>query len=107
MTDCIRKFIDSDADGNRTGLYGATAYTAQSFINSTGTALISVGDDGKLVQNFSNANVDRAANFMQTLKNEGLASFRKVSWMLTSHLSRKAQRHFRAWANGLFQTMQN
>ena len=77
MTDCIRKFIDSDADGNRTGLYGATAYTAQSFINSTGTALISVGADGKLVQNFSNANVDRAANFMQTLKNEGLASFQE------------------------------
>lgn len=77
MTDCIRKFIDSDADGNRTGLYGATAYSAQSIINSTGTALISVGDDGKLVQNFSNANVDRAANFMQTLKKEGLASFQE------------------------------
>ena len=77
MTDCIRKFIDSDADGNRTGLYGATAYSAQSFINSTGTALISVGADGKLVQNFSNANVDRAANFMQMLKNEGLASFQE------------------------------
>ena len=77
MTDCIRKFIDSDADGNRTGLYGATAYSAQSIINSTGTALISVGEDGKLVQNFSNANVDRAANFMQTLKKEGLASFQE------------------------------
>lgn len=77
MTDCIRKFIDSDADGNRTGLYGATAYSAQSIINSTGTALISVSDDGKLVQNFSNANVDRAANFMQTLKKEGLASFQE------------------------------
>ncbi len=77
MTDCIRKFIDSDADGNRTGLYGATAYSAQSIINSTGTALISVGEDGKLVQNFNNANVDRAANFMQTLKKEGLASFQE------------------------------
>lgn len=77
MTDCIRKFIDSDADGNRTGLYGATAYSAQSFINSTGMALISVGEDGKLVQNFNNANVDRAANFMQTLKKEGLASFQE------------------------------
>ena len=77
MTDCIRKFIDSDADGNRTGLYGATAYSAQAFINSTGTALISVGEDGKLVHNFNNANVDRAANFMQTLKKEGLASFQE------------------------------
>ena len=26
MTDCIRKFIDSDVNGERTGLYGATAY---------------------------------------------------------------------------------
>ena len=75
MTDCIRKFIDSDAEGKRTGLYGATAYAAQSFINSTGTPLICVGDDGKLVGNFNNADVDRAANFMQNLKKEGLAKF--------------------------------
>ncbi len=77
MTDCIRKFIDSDVNGERTGLYGATAYAAQSIINSTGTPLISVGDDGKLVGNFDNANVDRAANFMQSLKKEGLASFQE------------------------------
>ena len=77
MTDCIRKFIDSDVNGERTGLYGATSYAAQSIINSTGTPLISVGDDGKLVGNFDNANVDRAANFMQSLKKEGLASFQE------------------------------
>ena len=75
MTDCIRKFIDSDVDGERTGLYGATAYAAQAFIDTTGTPLISIGDDGKLVSNFNNANVDRAANFMQNLKKEGLAKF--------------------------------
>ena len=77
FTDCVRKFIDSDVDGQRTGLYGAMAYSAQSFINSTGTPLISVGEDGKLVGNFDNANVDRAANFMQNLKKEGLASFQE------------------------------
>ena len=69
MTDCIRKFIDSDADGNRTGLYGATAYSAQSFINSTGTALISVGADGKLVQNFKTAQMlTRAVTLCRRLK---------------------------------------
>ena len=33
--------------------------------------------DLSLIHIFSNANVDRAANFMQTLKNEGLASFQE------------------------------
>ena len=75
MTDCIRKFIDSDVNGERTGLYGATAYAAQAFIDTTGTPLISIAEDGKLVSNFNNANVDRAANFMQNLKKEGLAKF--------------------------------
>ena len=77
MTDCIRKFIDSDSDGARTGLYGATAYTAHAFIDTTGTPLIEIGDDGKLISNFNNANVDRAANFMQEMKKEGLASFQE------------------------------
>ncbi|MFR4023230.1 MAG: hypothetical protein ACLTZI_09650 [[Eubacterium] siraeum] len=63
----------------RTGLYGCDCmFSSVVYKRSTGTALSSVGADGKLrVQNFSNANVDRAANFMQTLKNEGLASFQE------------------------------
>ena len=77
MTDVIRKFIDSDNDGNRTGLYGATEYTAQAIIDSTGVPLIEIGEDGKLVSNFSNASVDRAATFMQSLKSEGLAKFQE------------------------------
>ena len=77
MTDVIREFIDSDTDGNRTGLYGATEYTAQAIIDSTGVPLIEIGEDGKLVSNFSNANVDRAATFMQSLKSEGLAKFQE------------------------------
>ena len=77
MKDDIRKFIDSDPDGKRTGLYGAMQYSAQSFINSTGTPLITIDESGKLVQNFDNANVDRAANFMQEMKKEGLASFQE------------------------------
>lgn len=77
MTDVIRKFIDSDTDGNRTGLYGATEYTAQAIIDSTGVPLIEIGEDGKLVSNFNNANVDRAATFMQSLKSEGLAKFQE------------------------------
>lgn len=77
MKDDIRKFIDSDPDGKRTGLYGAMQYSAQSFINSMGTPLITIDESGKLVQNFENANVDRAANFMQEMKKEGLASFQE------------------------------
>ena len=75
MAYTIRKFIDSDSDGNRTGLYGATEYSAQAIIDSTGVPLIEIGEDGKLVSNFNNANVDRAANYMQSLKKEGLAKF--------------------------------
>ena len=77
MADVIRKFIDSDTDGNRTGLYGATEYSAQAIIASTGVPLIEIGEDGKLVSNFNNASVDRAATFMQSLKSEGLAKFQE------------------------------
>lgn len=77
MADVIRKFIDSDTDGNRTGLYGATEYSAQAIIDSTGVPLIEIGEDGKLVSNFNNASVDRAATFMQSLKSEGLAKFQE------------------------------
>ena len=68
--DCMQKFVDSE-DG-RTGLYG---YAATSFIDSTGTPLISIGSDGLLQCNLVNANVERAANYMQDLKKEGLAKF--------------------------------
>ena len=54
MADVIRKFIDSDTDGNRTGLYGASEYSAQAIIDSTGVPLIEIGEDGKLVSNFNN-----------------------------------------------------
>lgn len=68
--DCMQKFVDSDDE--RTGLYG---YAATSFIDATGTPLISIGNDGLLQCNLVNANVERAANYMQDLKKEGLAEF--------------------------------
>ncbi len=71
--ECLQKFVDSE-DG-RTGLYGAGHYAATSFIDSTGTPFITVGDDGKIQCNLVNAEVERAANFMQDLKNQGLAGF--------------------------------
>lgn len=73
FTELLRDFKNSGED--RQGIYGATQYTTQSIINSTGVPLIAIGDDGKLQNNFSNANVDRAANFMQSLKSEGLTKF--------------------------------
>ncbi len=70
--DCVKSFIESDPNGGRTGLYGMVG---TSFIDSTGTPFISIGDDGKLVSNVVNPDVERAAMFMQDLKKEGLAQF--------------------------------
>ncbi len=71
--ECLQKFCDSD--NTRTGLYGAGHYAAASIIDSTGTPFVTVADNGKLECNLVNANVERAANFMQGLKSQGLAGF--------------------------------
>ncbi|MBP3921836.1 MAG: extracellular solute-binding protein [Ruminiclostridium sp.] len=71
--ECCQKFVDSQ-DG-RLGLYGAGQYSATSFIDSTGTPLLTIQDDGTLVCNLVNADVERATNFMQDLYKEGLAGF--------------------------------
>jgi len=71
--ECCQKFVDSQ-DG-RLGLYGATQYSAQSFIDSTGTPLLDIADDGTLTCNLVNANVERATTFMAELYDEGLTGF--------------------------------
>jgi multiple sugar transport system substrate-binding protein len=71
--ECCQKFVDSQ-DG-RLGLYGAGQYSATSFIDSTGTPLLTIEDDGKLVCNLVNADVERATTFMSDLYKEGLAGF--------------------------------
>lgn len=71
--ECCQKFVDSQE--GRLGLYGAGQYSATSFIDSTGTPLLTIEDDGTLVCNLVNADVERATTFMQDLYKEGLAGF--------------------------------
>lgn len=65
--ECLQKFVDSSDDRN--GLYG---YTFTSFFDTTGVPLISINDEGMLQSNLVDPNIERAANFMQDLKREGL-----------------------------------
>lgn len=68
---CAQKFIDSES--GRTGLYG---FSSTSFMDSTGTPLISISEeDGTLQNNFVNPNVERAASFMQELKKAGISKY--------------------------------
>ena len=63
----LQDFVDSEE--GRNGLYG---YTATSFFDSTGVPLISIDENGMLESNLVDANIERAANFMQDLKREEL-----------------------------------
>ncbi len=67
---CLQKFVDSGE--NRQGLYG---YTATALFDSTGVPLICINDDGMLQSNLVDPNIERAANFMQDLKHDGLTTF--------------------------------
>ena len=69
MADVIRKFIDSDTDGNRTGLYGASEYSAQAIIDSTGVPLIEIGEDGKLVSHMNDANIEKCLDMLRSFDN--------------------------------------
>ena len=75
---CIQDFMDSDPDGKRQGLYG---YTATAMFDSTGVPLIEIGEDGMLKSNLVNPNIERAANFLQDLKREGLALYPEGDYM--------------------------
>lgn len=67
MTSCIMSFIDSDSSGKRTGICGDAGKLSFSFINSTGTPLISA-EDGKLVNNLYDDDIESAVSYMQQLK---------------------------------------
>lgn len=69
---CMVQFVDKQGD-DAVGYYGQNATV--NFIASTGTQLIDIGSDGKLVNNFRDANVERATNFLEELRHEGLGSF--------------------------------
>lgn len=69
--DMMQTFVDkAKADcPTATGMYGSVGTT---FIDTTGTPLVGF-EDGKLVNNLNNANVDRAETFLENLKKQGLS----------------------------------
>ncbi|MCH5325093.1 MAG: extracellular solute-binding protein [Eubacterium sp.] len=67
---CLQQFKDSQE--GREGIYG---YTATAPFDSTGVPLIEINEDGMLQSNLVDPNIERAANFLQDLKREGLALY--------------------------------
>lgn len=68
--DCMVKFTSNSPDENALGLYGAVSTTA---INSTGEALVGF-ENNQLVNNLRSAGVERAQQFLEKLKKEGLSA---------------------------------
>ena len=73
---CMTDFVDArkgsmiDEPQAPIGLYGSVA---NCFINSTGVPLVGM-ENGQLVNNLDNADVDRAQSFLENLKKQGLSS---------------------------------
>lgn len=67
---CIDQFVTKakQDDPNALGMYGSIS---DSWIDSTGTPLVGF-ENGQLVNNLNNANVDRAQSYLENLKKEGL-----------------------------------
>ncbi len=65
---CMLDYVDNVPDA-RCGYYGVNGFD---IIASTGTPFIGM-DDGKLVSNMKSPEVERAANFLEELRREGLA----------------------------------
>lgn len=68
--DCMIQFKNNSQYEDALGLYGAISTTA---INSTGEALIGF-ENNQLVNNLRSAGVERAQQFLEKLKKEGLSS---------------------------------
>lgn len=71
MKKCMEEFVNGVKNEvpDAVGLYGTVG---NSFINSTGTALVEL-KDGRLSSNLNNANIDRAQSFLENLKKQGLS----------------------------------
>jgi multiple sugar transport system substrate-binding protein len=68
----IQKFVSKSPEERAIGVYGA--YLTDNFIASTGTMLIGRDESGKFVNNLKNADVERAATWLETnLRRTGLA----------------------------------
>lgn len=68
---CIDQFVTKTQQEvpNVVGMYGSIA---ESWIDSTGTPLVGF-ENGQLINNLNNANVDRAQSFLENLKKEGFS----------------------------------
>lgn len=71
MAKCMTDFVDNvkGDDPDALGIYGSVA---NCFINSTGVPLVGL-ENGQLVSNLDNANIDRAQSFLENLKKQGLS----------------------------------
>lgn len=71
MLKCMNDFVVGVKNDvpDAIGVYGTVA---TSFINSAGSAMVTF-ENGKLVNNLNDANIDRAQNFLENLKKQGLS----------------------------------
>lgn len=67
---CMTDFITKSPEEDTLGVYGAFN---TSFINSTGKAMISY-EDGQLVNNIKTTEIERAQNFLEQLRKEGISN---------------------------------
>ena len=71
------EFMEAAGDSALGGIYGLVG---NDIILSTGTPLIGTDENGKLVNNMSSASVERAANFLEQIRKEGLAVRGEGMW---------------------------
>lgn len=69
MKDILVQFTSNRSD--RVGIYGS-GVTTQFFMNTTGVAILGKSADGKMQNNLTDLNIDRAAAFVEQLRKEGL-----------------------------------
>lgn len=71
MYKCMTDFVDN-VKGDVPDVIGVYGSMATNFINSTGVPLVAL-ENGQLISNLDNANVDKAEKFLENLKKEGLS----------------------------------
>ncbi len=71
LTKCMTDFVTA-VKGDIPDVVGMYGSVANCFINSTGVPLVGL-ENGQLVNNIDNANVDRAQSFLENLKKQGLS----------------------------------
>lgn len=78
---CATQFVDKSGIEDSLGLYGALG---SSFINSTGKAMVSY-ENGILVNNIRSTEVERAQNFLEKMRKEGISSLLYKEYSNVAH----------------------